>query len=133
VPRYRFAVRNTDRFDDGDGVFLLDDGAARKYAIQIMDELQKNDQARLDGFYHRGDAGRSSGMADSIRPSFAPNLSRWARIAGFAGMLAVISVVLLTPEGRDAVQKIATSFSAPPGELAAIRVLVLFTNFGRHR
>jgi hypothetical protein len=27
-------------------------------------------------------------------------------------MLAVILVVLLTPEGRDAVQKIATSFSA---------------------
>jgi len=37
---------------------------------------------------------------------------RWARIAGFAGMLAVILVVLLTPEGRDAVQRIATSVSA---------------------
>jgi hypothetical protein len=37
---------------------------------------------------------------------------RWARIAGFAGMLAVILVVLLTPEGRDAVQRIATSLSA---------------------
>ena len=37
---------------------------------------------------------------------------RWARIAGFAGMLAVILVVLLTPEARDAVQRVATSLSA---------------------
>ena len=37
---------------------------------------------------------------------------RWARIAGFAGMLAVILVVVLTPEGRVAVQRIATSVSA---------------------
>jgi Domain of unknown function (DUF6894) len=44
VPRYRFAIRDTDRFDDEDGVFLLDDGAAREYAIQIMDELQKDDE-----------------------------------------------------------------------------------------
>jgi hypothetical protein len=36
---------------------------------------------------------------------------RWARIAGFTGMLAVILVVLLTPEGRDAVQRVATSLS----------------------
>jgi len=55
VPRYRFTVRNTDRFDDEDGVFLLDDGAAREYAIQIMDELQK-DGNKLDGLHHRGDA-----------------------------------------------------------------------------
>jgi hypothetical protein len=37
---------------------------------------------------------------------------RWARIAALAGMLAVILVVLLTPEGRDAVQRVATSVSA---------------------
>ena len=37
---------------------------------------------------------------------------RWARIARFAGMLTVILVVLLTPEGRDAVQKAAISVSA---------------------
>jgi Domain of unknown function (DUF6894) len=45
VPRYRFTVRDTDRFDDEDGVFLPDDAAAREYAIQIMDELQKDDEA----------------------------------------------------------------------------------------
>jgi len=45
MPRYRFTIRDTDRFDDEDGVFLLDDGAAREYAIQIMDELQKDDEA----------------------------------------------------------------------------------------
>ena len=37
---------------------------------------------------------------------------RWARIAGFSGMLAVILVVLLTPEGRDALQRVAASVSA---------------------
>jgi uncharacterized protein DUF6894 len=50
MPRYRFTVRNTDRFDDEDGVFLLDDGAAREYAIQIMDELQKDDEAGWMGY-----------------------------------------------------------------------------------
>jgi hypothetical protein len=37
---------------------------------------------------------------------------RWARIAGWAGMLAVLLTVLLTPEGRDAVRRGATSLSA---------------------
>ena len=37
---------------------------------------------------------------------------RWARIAGWAGMLAVLLSVLLTPEGRDAVRRVATSLSA---------------------
>lgn len=46
---------------------------------------------------------------------------RWARIAGWAGMLAVLLcagmfavllTVLLTPEGRDAVRGVATSLSA---------------------
>jgi hypothetical protein len=37
---------------------------------------------------------------------------RWARIAGWAGMLAVLWTVLLTPEGRDAVRKVAASLSA---------------------
>ena len=45
VPRYRFTVRDTDRFDEEDGVILPDDAAAREYAIQIMDELQKDDEA----------------------------------------------------------------------------------------
>jgi Domain of unknown function (DUF6894) len=45
VPRYRFNVRNTDRFDDEDSVILPDDGTAREYAIQIMDELP----AAVDG------------------------------------------------------------------------------------
>lgn len=36
---------------------------------------------------------------------------RWARIAGWAGMLAVLLSILFTPEGRDAVRKVATSLS----------------------
>ena len=34
--RYRFTIRDTDHFDDEDGVFLLDDGAAREYAIFLL-------------------------------------------------------------------------------------------------
>jgi hypothetical protein len=49
VPRYRFTIRDTDHFDDEDGVFLLDDGAAREYAIKILDELQKDDEASWAG------------------------------------------------------------------------------------
>jgi hypothetical protein len=37
VPRYRFTIRDTDRFDDEDGMILPDDGTAREYAIKIMD------------------------------------------------------------------------------------------------
>ena len=50
MPRYRFTIHDTDRFDDEDGVFLLDDGAAREYAIHIMDELQKDDEAGWMGY-----------------------------------------------------------------------------------
>ena len=49
MPHYRFTIRDTDRFDDEDGVFLLDDGAAREYAIQILNELQKDDEASWAG------------------------------------------------------------------------------------
>jgi hypothetical protein len=45
VPRYRFKIRNQDNFDDEDGMILPDDGSAREHAIQIMDELQKDNQA----------------------------------------------------------------------------------------
>jgi hypothetical protein len=40
MPRYRFTIRDTDRYDDEDGVILLDDGAAHEYAVQILNELQ---------------------------------------------------------------------------------------------
>jgi len=50
VPRYRFTVRDTDRFVDEDGVFLLDDGAAREYAIQVIDELLNHEEADWIGF-----------------------------------------------------------------------------------
>jgi hypothetical protein len=50
VRHCRFTVRNTDRFDNEDGVFLPDDGAAREYAIEIMDELQKDDEADWTGY-----------------------------------------------------------------------------------
>jgi hypothetical protein len=45
VPRYRFTIRNHNNFDDEDGMILPDDGSAREHAIQIMDELQKDNQA----------------------------------------------------------------------------------------
>jgi hypothetical protein len=45
MPRYHFNVRNTNPFNDEDGVILPDDGAAREHAIRIMDELQKDDEA----------------------------------------------------------------------------------------
>jgi hypothetical protein len=44
MPRYHFAIRNTEHFDDEDGVILPGDGSAREYAIKVMDELQKDDE-----------------------------------------------------------------------------------------
>jgi len=44
MPRYHFAVRDSDRFDDEDDVILPDDEAARAHAMQIIDELHKGDE-----------------------------------------------------------------------------------------
>jgi hypothetical protein len=40
VPRYRFAVNGSARYDDPDGPELPDDAAARDYAIRVIRELQ---------------------------------------------------------------------------------------------
>ena len=44
MPRYRFSIRNSKRFEDEDGVILPDDLTARAYAVQIMNELRKSDE-----------------------------------------------------------------------------------------
>jgi len=41
MPRYRFTIRDGDRFDDEEGVVLLDDFAARTHAIDIIQGLEK--------------------------------------------------------------------------------------------
>jgi|tagenome__1003787_1003787.scaffolds.fasta_scaffold10429899_1 hypothetical protein len=41
MPRYGFTIRNSDRFDDEEGVLLPDDLAARTHAIGIIQELEK--------------------------------------------------------------------------------------------
>jgi hypothetical protein len=43
MPRYHFAVRNSDRHDDPDGTELADDAAAREYAMRVIRELQHGD------------------------------------------------------------------------------------------
>jgi hypothetical protein len=35
MPRYRFSIRNSNRFADEDGVILPDDLTARAYAVQM--------------------------------------------------------------------------------------------------
>jgi hypothetical protein len=50
VPRYRFTIRDTDHFDDEDGVILPDDQSARAYGVRIMNELQKADEADWAGY-----------------------------------------------------------------------------------
>jgi hypothetical protein len=50
MPRYRLVIQNTDRFDDEDGVILADDQAARDYALQVVHELQKGDEASWSGY-----------------------------------------------------------------------------------
>src|SRR5262245_41360085 len=50
IPRYRFNVLDTDRFDDEDGVILPDDKTARAHAMQIIHELQKADEASWSGY-----------------------------------------------------------------------------------
>ena len=48
VPRYRFTIRDTDHFDDEDGI-MPDDGTAHEHAVKIMGELQKDDEAGWTG------------------------------------------------------------------------------------
>ena len=50
MPRYRFTIQDTDRFEDEDGVLLPDDQAARDYAVQIVHELQKADEESWRSF-----------------------------------------------------------------------------------
>jgi len=45
MPRYRFVIRDSDRFDDEEGVVLPDDLTARKHALGMIHELQKAGKA----------------------------------------------------------------------------------------
>ena len=50
MPLYHFSVRNSDHFDDDEGVRLPDDRTARDHAIGVVHELQKADEATWRGF-----------------------------------------------------------------------------------
>ena len=50
MPRYRFTIRDGDRFDDEEGVVLPDDFAARTHAIGIIKELEKANEADWAGY-----------------------------------------------------------------------------------
>ncbi len=52
MPRYHFAVKDAARYDDPDGTELLDDAAARDYAIRVIREVP----ARRDGRWRSGSA-----------------------------------------------------------------------------
>jgi len=45
MPRYRFTVRNDELIEDEDGAIMPDDQDARAYAMQIIHELQKGEEA----------------------------------------------------------------------------------------
>jgi hypothetical protein len=45
MPRYRFVICDSDRFDDEEGVVLPDDLTARKRALGMIQELQKAGKA----------------------------------------------------------------------------------------
>jgi hypothetical protein len=50
MPRYRFTIRVSDRFDDEEGVVLPDDFAARTHAIGIIQELEKASETDWAGY-----------------------------------------------------------------------------------
>jgi hypothetical protein len=50
MPRYRFTIRDGDRFDDEEGVVLPDDFAARTHAIGIIQELEKASETDWAGY-----------------------------------------------------------------------------------
>jgi hypothetical protein len=50
MPLYHFHVRNSDYFDDDEGVYLPDDRTARAHAIQVVHELQKADEVTWRAF-----------------------------------------------------------------------------------
>ena len=51
MPLYRFAAYNGRRLDDPEAAeFLPDDEAAREEALQIIQDLKKNNQARWKGW-----------------------------------------------------------------------------------
>ena len=50
MPRYRFTIRDGDRFDDEEGVVLPDDFAARTHAIDIIQGLEKAIETDWTGY-----------------------------------------------------------------------------------
>ena len=50
MPLYYFHLRDSDGFDDDEGVHLPDDRTARAHAVRVVHELQKADEATWRGF-----------------------------------------------------------------------------------
>ena len=50
MPRYHFAVKDAARYDDPDGTELLDDAAARDYAIRVIREVQHGEEHNWTGW-----------------------------------------------------------------------------------
>jgi hypothetical protein len=70
VPRYRFAVNGSARYDDPDGTELPDDAAARDYAIRVIRELQHGEGHNWgDGRWRSRRASALCGKSPSRRQS----------------------------------------------------------------
>jgi hypothetical protein len=50
VPLYKFHIRDSEYFEDDEGIDLPDDRSARAHAIGIVNELQKADEANWRDF-----------------------------------------------------------------------------------
>jgi hypothetical protein len=50
MPIYHFSARNSDHFDVAEGIHFPDDRAARAHAIEIVQALQKADEANWREF-----------------------------------------------------------------------------------
>jgi hypothetical protein len=50
MPLYHFAVHNSHLHDDPEGTVLADDGAAREEALQVIQDLKRNNEGKWIGW-----------------------------------------------------------------------------------
>jgi hypothetical protein len=50
MPLYHFTALDDRRYDDPDGTELPDDGAARKWALQVIRDLTRNNETAWKGW-----------------------------------------------------------------------------------
>ena len=50
MPLYHFTALDDRRYDDPDGTELPDDGAARKWALQVIHDLKRNNETAWKGW-----------------------------------------------------------------------------------